>query len=68
MSRFLNAADTESQLLTKALEPVDLDGGCTVPSLLTRSIEDVKNYIDKGPPFTLKDVVRTHLSSFESRH
>lgn len=63
MTRFLNTAETASTLLTKALEPVDLEGGHYVPSILTRSIQDVKNYVDTGPPFTLSDVVRTPPSS-----
>lgn len=62
MSRFLNVAETDSKLLSKALEPVDLEGGYPIPSLLTRSIEDVKNYVEKGPPFTLHDVVSLVLS------
>ncbi|KAF7972285.1 hypothetical protein HWV62_18532 [Athelia sp. TMB] len=56
MSRFLNVVESDSKLLDRALEPVKLDGGYPVPSVLTRSIEDVKNFVDKGPPFTLDDI------------
>ena len=58
MSRFLHVAESDSKMFDRAREPVDLEGGYYVPSLLTRSIEDVKNLVEKGMPFSVDDIVR----------
>lgn len=66
MSRFLSAAEKESKQIDRTLEPLDLDGGRPVPSLLTKSLEFIENFIEKGPAFTLSDVVSTLLEAYLS--
>lgn len=37
--------------------PLDTDGGHRAPSLLSRSLEEIKNVVDEGPPFSISDLV-----------
>jgi hypothetical protein len=51
-----------SKSVTAAEAPVDLHGAHPFPSLLTKSFNDIKNAVDKGPPFTLSDLVSAYLT------
>jgi hypothetical protein len=37
--------------------PLDAHGAHPVPSLLSRSLEEVRNVVDEGAPFSLSDLV-----------
>lgn len=46
--------------------PLDSDGAHPVPSLLSRSLEEIRNVVDEGAPFSLSDLVgfAYHPSSY----
>jgi len=37
--------------------PLDVHGAHPVPSLLSRSLEEIRNVVDEGAPFSLSDLV-----------
>ena len=37
--------------------PLDAHGAHPVPSLLSRSLEEIRNVVDEGAPFSLSDLV-----------
>jgi len=37
--------------------PLDTHGAHPVPSLLSRSLEEIRNVVDEGAPFSLSDLV-----------
>ena len=37
--------------------PLDTHGAHPVPSLLSRSLEEIRNVVDEGAPFSLTDLV-----------
>lgn len=47
--------------------PLDSDGAHPVPSLLSRSLEEIRNVVDEGAPFSLSDlvgllIIRVHIA------
>ncbi|KAH9961421.1 heme peroxidase [Lactifluus volemus] len=52
----LNRLHSAAEYVSASEAPLDTHGAHPVPSLLTRSIDDIKNVIDKGPPFSLSDL------------
>jgi hypothetical protein len=46
-----------AHLWSASRAPLDPDGGHPVPSLLSRSLEEIRNVIDEGPPFSPSDLV-----------
>jgi hypothetical protein len=60
----LNRLHSAAEYVSASEAPLDTHGAHPVPSLLTRSIDDIKNVIDKGPPFSLSDLVSACLPCF----
>jgi hypothetical protein len=60
----LNRLHSAAEYVSASEAPLDTHGAHPVPSLLTRSIDDIKNVVDKGPPFTLSDLVSACLPCF----
>jgi hypothetical protein len=42
--------------------PLDTHGARPVPSLLSRSLEEIRNVVDEGAPFSLSDLVGIVIS------
>ena len=59
MSRFLTSVSRDAQLLHMSQEPLDLDGARPVPSVLTKKIEEVEAFAQRGSPISLSDLVST---------
>jgi hypothetical protein len=57
MSRFLSAINRDVQLVHMSGEPFDLDGARPVPSVLTKTIEDVEDFAQRGSPVSVSDLV-----------
>jgi hypothetical protein len=66
----VDGLQSAAQRWSASRAPLDTHGAHPVPSLLTRSLEEIKNVVDGGPPFSLSDLVsvslaceRVHLAS-----
>jgi linoleate 10R-lipoxygenase len=57
MSRFLTAVNKDLELVHMSGEPVDLDGARKVPSVLTKKIQDVIDFAQRGSPVSISDLV-----------
>jgi hypothetical protein len=57
----LNRLQSAAEYVSASEAPLDTHGAHPVPSLLTRSIDDIKNVLNKGPPFELSDLVSARL-------
>jgi linoleate 10R-lipoxygenase len=53
----LTKLQSAAEYVTASEAPLDTQGAHPVPSLLSRSFEEIKNAVDKGPPFTPADIV-----------
>jgi hypothetical protein len=60
----LNKLHSASEFVSASEAPVDTHGARSIPSLLTQSIDDIKNAVDKGPPLTLDELVSACLPCF----
>ena len=65
MDTFIGGLQSASHFWSASRAPLDSDGAHPVPSLLSRSLEDIRNVVDEGPPFSLSDLVGVsyHASS-----
>jgi linoleate 10R-lipoxygenase len=73
MSRFLASVSKDAQLLHMSQEPFDLDGARPVPSVLTKTIEEVEEFAQRGFPISLSELVsslfrdrRVHSSQYHT--
>lgn len=57
MSRFLGSVSRDAQLLHMSQEPFDLDGARPIPSVLTKKIEEVEEFAQRGFPISLSGLV-----------
>lgn len=57
LDSFIGGLQTGSQFWSNSRAPLDSHGGHPVPSVLSRSLEDIRNAVDEGPPFSLSDLV-----------
>jgi hypothetical protein len=65
MSRSLRAGvdsvvgglQSAAQFWSASRAPLDAHGAHPVPSLLSRSLEEIRNVVDEGAPFSLSDLV-----------
>jgi hypothetical protein len=57
MTHFLNTISRDSKLLHLSQEPLDLDGSRPVPGVLTKAIEEVEDFAQRGPPISLSALV-----------
>ena len=53
----INRLQIAAKFVTDSDAPLDTHGGHPGPSLLSRSLNDIKDAVDGGPPLTLSDVV-----------
>jgi hypothetical protein len=58
----VDGLQSASQFWSASRAPLDIHGAHPVPSLLTRSLEEIKNVVDEGPPFSLSDLVSVFLA------
>ena len=61
VDRAVGGLQTAAQYLAASSAPLHTYGAHEVPSLLTRSLADIKNAVDVGPPFSPSDLVRACL-------
>ncbi|KAI0302469.1 heme peroxidase [Russula brevipes] len=52
----VDGLQSAAQRWSASRAPLDTHGAHPVPSLLTRSLEEIKNVVDEGPPFSLSDL------------
>ena len=58
MTSILHSIQNGASFISAANAPVDTDGNPRpLPSLLTRTVDDIEQEIKNGPAFTLADVV-----------
>jgi hypothetical protein len=53
----VDGLQTASHFWSASRAPLDNGGGYPVPSLLNRSLEEIKDIVDEGPPFSISDLV-----------
>lgn len=64
---FVGGLQSATHFWSASRAPLDAHGAHPIPSLLRRSLEDIRNVVDEGPPFSLSDLVgiayhRVHVS------
>jgi hypothetical protein len=57
MSRFVGSVGRDAELVHMSTEPFDLDGARPVPSILTKTVEDVEEFVQRGPAISLSALV-----------
>ena len=53
----VDGLQTASHFWATSRAPLDNGGGRPVPSLLSRSLEEIRNVVDDGPPIPIADLV-----------
>ncbi len=54
---FVGGLQSAAHFWSASRAPLDTYGAHPVPSLLSRSLHEIRNVVDEGPPFSLSDLV-----------